>query len=305
MYIGIDVGGTNVVCSFFDKNFVHLKSVKYKTPIDLYSDFLTKIVSSVKQLENTFNVVDSIGIALPGFHKNEVIHCANIPSINQKKLICDLENLLKKKIFFDNDANCFSLSESTLLKKSENETQEHISLGITIGTGIGVGIIIDNKIIHGRNKICSEFAHQSIPIDAFEILGNKLPKFKCGCGKYNCIETFVSGTGLSNLYYEKVNKRFEASDIYRLSLEKDTNAQKVMEQYIELLCICLSNLILTLDPDEIIVGGGVSNMNGILEALVNNIPNYLLNNMEMPKIKKAIFENSGSRGAALLCVQGN
>ena len=297
MLYGFDVGGTKIAFSVYDQSFNCLLTEQVSTP-DNYDSFLSVIGDFVFNADKQFNCKGLIGIGLPGAVSpgDETINCANVNAISGRPLIKDLTLMLNREIKVENDANCFILSEC--YQGSANGCS--VVLGITLGTGVGGAICINDKIVSGKNRFAAEIGHFPIPATILKKYP-QLPDFTCGCGRDMCLETYVSGTGLSNLYQHYTNQVLQTPAIIDKYLSGDEIALEVMNQYFDILAAGIATSIMVLDPDAIVIGGGVSQLSFLIGELQHRLPDHLLKNVDLPYISNAKFGSVGGvRGAALL-----
>ena len=253
----------------------------------------------VHQLENKAGNDCSVGIGIPGFSSKETGLVVNANSIwlNHKPLKKNLEDNLKREVRIMNDANCFTLSEST---DGAGETHKGV-FGIIIGTGFGAGLSFNKKIIEGANQVAGDWGHQPIPYPTKEEV---LFEGKCRidtCRRPLCAEQFLSGTGFENNFNKKNNTNFKAPEIVQLDIKNDERAKVELNLYEDRLARVISVMIGIFDPDAIVLGGGMSN----IERLYSNLPKILPKYTFSDKVRNKILRNkhgdsSGVRGAAWL-----
>jgi N-acetylglucosamine kinase len=297
MLYGFDVGGTKIAFAVYDQNLNCLFEHQIPTPID-YSSFITFICDIVYQADDKYSVKGEIGLGLPGTINSEGIltNCANIPVISGRPLINDLSVALARQINFDNDANCFLLSECFGGSTDSCATV----LGVTLGTGVGGAIFVNGRILKGKNASAGEIGHYPLPATILKKYP-ELPDLTCGCGRHMCLETYVSGMGLANLYKHYVNEEIQSPAVLNLFRTGDKMAKKVVDVYFNILAAGLATAILVLDADAIVFGGGLSKFEILLEELVKRLPEHLLDGAQLPLLVTAKFgAEGGVRGAALL-----
>ena len=293
--IGIDLGGTKTEAILIDKNGKQI--FKKRIPSEKnYSGSVKSIVNLVKEIETKFSKADSIGIGMPGSISKEtsLIKGANSIWLNGKPFRKDLQEELKRTINIENDANCFTLSEAV-----DGAAKDYsFVFGVIIGTGTGGGIVINKKIHRGKNLIVGEFGHNSLPRCKDSEL--KLSK-PCYCGLEGCIETFISGPGFEYIFNNIYNTSFETKEIIKLSQNKDQRAISALNDYVDRLARSLSDIINILDPDVIVLGGGMSNIDYIYENIEKKLLKYVFSDTVTTKIiKNHHGDSSGVRGASWL-----
>ena len=287
MRIGIDLGGTKTEGILIDKQGEELDRKRIKTEKN-YLGTIDGIISIVKNFENNFGEAESVGVGMPGCVSSDssLVKNANSIWLNGKPLKKDLQKKLKCKVNLENDANCFALSEAIDgAGKGKN------------GTGTGGGIAINQKVIQGINNIAGEWGHISLPNrTAEEIKYNA----KCYCNKDGCMETYVSGPGFANCYNLRHNTSLNSHEIIE-KYHNDLNSKNALERYVDHLARGLSLVVNILDPDLIVLGGGMSNIEYIYENINKKLNKYIFSDICHTKVVKNIYgDSSGVRGAAWL-----
>jgi fructokinase len=306
---GIDLGGSKIEIIALDdslksgeKNVVYQKRIE--TPKGDYAATLAAISELVLEAEATLSQTGSVGIGIPGAisHKTGKIKNANSTYLIGQDLQADLQNLLNRPIALANDANCFALSEAI-----EGSAQgSDVVFGVIIGTGCGGGVVVNAQILNGINAIGGEWGHNPLPwLERDEL---QLP---CYCGLKGCNETFLSGSGLEAHYASRLAKSMKlskspglvktAKQIVELSQQGDDLAQKIMQDYTVWLAKGLASVINVLDPDVIVLGGGLSN----IQSLYSDIPQiwgqWVFSDQVNTRLVAPRFgDASGVRGAAWL-----
>ena len=293
--IGIDLGGTKTEAIVIDEagNQIYKKRIPSEKN---YLGAVESIVNLVKEIENKFDKVESIGIGMPGSVSLEtsLIKGANSIWLNGKPFKKDLQNELNREIKIENDANCFTLSEAV-----DGAAKGYsVVFGVIIGTGTGGGIVINNKIHKGKNLIVGEFGHNSLP----RATNNEIELAKpCYCGLLGCIETFLSGPGFEYIYNKTNNSSLNTKDIVKLYKNNNQNALKALDDYVDRLARSLSDIINILDPDIIVLGGGMSNIDYIYNNIEKKLVRYVFSDTVNTKIvKNKHGDSSGVRGASWL-----
>ena len=295
MKIGIDLGGTKTEGILIDNTGKELSRHRIKTEKN-YEGTIQGIISIVKKFENDFGNSESVGIGMPGAvsSNSALVKNANSIWLNGKPFKKDLEKKLEKVVHLENDANCFTLSEAV-----DGAGKNHnLVFGVIIGTGTGGGIVIDKKIIRGKNLIVGEFGHNSLPRTSDNEI--KLAK-PCYCGLSGCIETFISGPGFEYIFNNTNNTNYKTKEIVKLYNEDDVRAIKAFDDYVDRLARALSDVINLLDPDVIVLGGGMSNIEYIYQNIHQKLSKYVFSDVLNTKVmKNAHGDSSGVRGAAWL-----
>tara|TARA_Y100001934_G_scaffold133885_1_gene162014 strand:- start:973 stop:1872 length:900 start_codon:yes stop_codon:yes gene_type:complete len=292
MHIGIDLGGTKTESIILDENGKEVERLRKETPKN-YNGTLDTICELVKYLEEKYKSKCSVGVGTPGALSKETdcIKGGNSTWLNGRPLKKDIELRLNRKIFFENDANCFALSEAYDGAGSKHE----IVFGVIIGTGVGGGLVIDKKIINGFNNITGEWGHNQMPVGS----NDKWNRHDCYCGKKGCIETFLSGPGFSKHYYDLFNEKLDARIIQENANNGDEKALEFIFQYLDYLARGLAQVINIIDPGAIVLGGGVSNMKQIYGNINAKLKKYVFSDTVNTEVVKNKFgDSSGVRGAA-------
>lgn len=304
--IGIDLGGTKIEAVALDGSGQILARHRVPTPRDSYAELLNSIKNLVHYVEHQVcesNPVPDpspprfadVGLCMPGSIRpgTQQIRNANLQILNGKALSVDLEQHLGRTVKLANDANCFALSEAVDGAAKGGQ----VVFGIILGTGCGGGLVINGSIWNGPNAIAGEWGHIRLP----DPQSHELPGPACYCGQRGCIETFVSGTGLENDYLLETKQKASAKDIIVLCEQGDSRALKTFENLESRLARSLAMLINMIDPDIIVAGGGLSNV----DRIYTNVPRlwgaYIFGDASRTKFVKALHgDSSGVRGAAWL-----
>ena len=295
MKIGIDLGGTKTEGILIDDNGFELKRKRIQTEKN-YKGTINGISSIVKNFEAEYGNCNSIGIGMPGAISldSALIKNANSIWLNGQPLKKDLEIELKRKINLENDANCFALSEAV----DGAGKDSNVVFGVIIGTGVGGGVVINKKVLQGKNNICGEWGHVIMPSRSEE---EKKYVKDCYCGKKGCIETYVSGPGFESSFNLRNSTDINSHKIIEGFNNKDANCIDALNRYVDHLARGLSIVCNILDPDIIVLGGGMSNIQYIYKKINENIKKYIFSDTFNTKVVKNIHGDSGGvRGAAWL-----
>ncbi|WP_330982011.1 MULTISPECIES: N-acetylglucosamine kinase [Enterobacterales] len=299
MYYGFDIGGSKIALGVFDSQRCLQWEKRIATPRDSYDAFLQAVCGLVAEADERFGLKGSVGIGIPGMPETEdgTLYAANVPAASGKPLRRDLSTLLDRDVRFDNDANCFALSEAW----DDEFTHYPLVMGLILGTGVGGGLVLNGKSITGHSYITGEFGHIRLPVDALEVVGRDFPLTRCGCGQSGCIENYLSGRGFAWLYNHFNQQSLSSPDIVALWEKGDTAAREHVERYLDLLAVCLGNILTIVDPNLVVIGGGLSNFTAITEGLAARLPRHLLPVARVPRIERARHGDAGGmRGAAFL-----
>ena len=270
------------------------------TPAGDYEGTLSAISGLVNEIERELAESASVGVGSPGAisPKTGLIKNANSTVLNGRPLHKDLSRILSRPVRLENDANCFALSEAV----DGAGQHERVVFGIILGTGVGGALIVDKNVISGRNRITGEWGHNPLPGPNQE----EWPGRACYCGRTGCIETFLSGPGMSREYELRIGRAMCPRDIALLADAGNTGALEFLSLYKERLARALASLINVIDPDAIILGGGLSNIESLYSGLVEKIEGYAFSDSLSTKIYKAAHgDSSGVRGAAWLWPKPN
>lgn len=299
-FYGFDIGGTKIELAVFNAKLEKLYSERIPTPHQHYEEWLNAIESLVNKADQKFNTKGFVGLGIPGFINREtgIAELTNIRVANNQTILVDLSKRLDREVRTENDANCFALSEAW---DSSNQHYPFV-MGLILGTGFGGGFIFNGKVHSGKLGMAGEVGHMQLNYHALKLLGwDTAPIFECGCGNTACLDSYISGRGFELLYQHYFNEKLNAKTIIQQFYQNDAKAVEFVQKFVELVAISLSNLITVLDPDMIVLGGGLSNFDYLYETLPKALPNHLLKSAKVPVIKKAIYGDSGgTRGAAAL-----
>lgn len=299
MLYGFDIGGTKIELAVFDHDLNQLWTKRIDTPQSSYQAFLDAMISLINEADQRFKIKGQIGIGIPGIinDQEKTVYTTNIEAVKNQPLMADLERAVDRPVFMNNDANCFALSEA----HHKDFLQYNNVLGVILGTGLGGGIVINHQVIDGANGCGGEIGHLNLSVNMLNILGKDIPLTQCGCGLKGCCERYLSGTGFEWLYHYYFHKSLKAKTIIEHYYQGDANAKQHIDRYLELLAAYLVNVMVIVDPQLIVLGGGLSNFDLIYQEVPKRISKYLLPQMTIPRIEKARFGDAGgARGAALL-----
>ena len=285
--IGIDLGGTKIEGICLDENLKVIQRKRIPTnQQNGYSSIVKSIVSLVSDVAKDIDEY-AIGVCTPGAisKKTGLIKNSNTQCLIGMPLKEDLEKLLGKKIAMENDANCFAMAEA----KMGAGVGYGVVFGVIMGTGVGGGIIFDGKIHRGRTNIAGEWGHHTLHQN-----GNQ-----CYCGKLGCVETYISGPALEKRWFELTNRNETLSTITQNPTHK--NYQEWKKEFLENFGTSLANVIDILDPDVVVLGGGVSNVNFLYTEGKQSVYDSVFSDLvDTPILKNKLGDSAGVFGAALL-----
>jgi fructokinase len=293
--IGIDLGGTKIEVLLLDNAGRECFRKRLLTPQGQYAAILQTIKQLVDEAEQLAGQACSVGIGTPGAisPSSGLMKNANSVVLNGKPVREHLETLLQRPVRLENDANCLALSEAT----DGAAAGANCVFGVIVGTGTGAGIVIHGKVLTGANAIAGEWGHNPLPWAE----SSELPGKACYCGKHGCIETWLSGVGFEAEYQLATGSKRASADIVRLAATGDTQAEQLLQAYEERMAKSLAHVINILDPDVIVLGGGMSN----IQRLYTNVPQrwrrYVFSDQVNTRLVAPQFgDSSGVRGAAWL-----
>lgn len=293
--IGIDLGGTKIEATALDSSGAELLRQRVPTPKDDYPGTIDAICQLVKQVETEVGDVATVGMGMPGAISpaTGLVKNANSTWLIGQAFDKDVQKALNRPLRVENDANCLAVSEAT----DGAAAGAHVVFAVIIGTGCGAGVAIDGRAITGRHAIAGEFGHNPLPWPTMD----ELPGPKCYCGKSGCIETWISGTGFSRDYAAVTGNALDGQAIMDLMASGDEQATAAIQRYEDRLARSLASVINILDPDVIVLGGGMSNV----ERLYGNVPTLLnkycfSDQVDVPVRPAKHGDSSGVRGAANL-----
>lgn len=289
--MGIDFGGTKVEVAVLGPAGAILLRHRIATPPG-YHEAVSTLAALVRQTEATMGPL-SVGVGIPGVISpaTGLVKNANSICLNGHALDRDLGDALTREVRIDNDANCFALSEAS----DGAGAGSRVVFGVIIGTGCGAGIVVDGRVVAGRHRIAGEWGHNPLPwarIDEF-------PLPRCWCGKDGCLETLVAGPALA-ADCDGPGAR-DASALPARAAAGDTMAAAALDRHADRLARGLAQVVNLLDPDAIVLGGGLSNMDHLYERLPALMARHVFSDVATtPVLRNHHGDSSGVRGAAWL-----
>lgn len=298
MRIGIDLGGTKIEGIALGAGGVELARLRVATPRD-YEQSVEAIARLVEELERITGERGTVGIGIPGAVVPEtgLVKNANSTHLIGHPLGQDLGRRLGREVRLKNDANCFAISEAADGAAAGAE----VVFGVILGTGVGGGIVVRGHAIDGVNLIAGEWGHNGLPWPTVE----ELPGPECYCGRRGCIESWLSGPGFEADHARVTGQSLSSKEIERLASENDPDALTSLARYHHRLGRALASIINVLDPDVIVLGGGMSNLHGLAEqASAHLVPWVFSDTIETRIVRNVHGDSSGVRGAAWLWPEG-
>ncbi|MBF0399372.1 MAG: ROK family protein [Magnetococcales bacterium] len=298
MRIGIDLGGSKIEAVLLDSQGQICHRLRVPTPQGRYEETIQSIVYLVKTMESHPTVARpgvSVGVGIPGAlsTRTGLVKNANSVCLIGHDLRGDLSRALARPVRLANDADCFTLSEAT----DGAAAGERVVFGVILGTGVGGGIAAAGQLLQGANAITGEWGHNPLPWPT----ATEWPGTPCYCGRLGCIETFLSGPALSRQDFLLSGQQRSAAEIVAAAARGETTAEQSLACYEDRLARGLASVINLLDPDVVVLGGGLANV----ERLYINVPalwgRYVFSDWVATRLVKAQHgDSSGVRGAAWL-----
>ncbi len=293
--LGIDLGGTKTEIIALDDGGQELLRKRVTTTRGDYAATLTTIESLVEAAERELGAQGTVGIGTPGTISPATGRMRNCNStwLNGKALRDDLEQRLGRDVHIENDANCFAMSEAT----DGAGAGHRVVFGVILGTGVGGGIVVDGKLLAGRNRVAGEWGHNPLPWQR----DDERPGPACYCGKNSCIETFLSGPGLSGDHARHNGIELSAKEIVTAAERDEACSLASVERYEDRLARALAHVINVLDPDAIVLGGGMSNVTRWYQSVPQLWSQWVFaDRVDTLLLRNQHGDSSGVRGAAWL-----
>jgi fructokinase len=291
--IGVDLGGTKIEAACLDGDGVIVARERVATPRD-YDGTITAIAGLVERLEDELSVRGSVGVGIPGAAdpSTGLVKNANSSWLIGRPLARDLGARLGREMRLMNDANCFAISEAA----DGAAAGASVVFGVILGTGVGGGIVVRGRALEGSNLIAGEWGHNALP----RMSADEYPGPPCYCGRRGCVETFLSGPAFE-AEFARLARPLSSRDIVRAAEAGDADANAALARYHDRLARGLSMVINLLDPDVIVLGGGMSNLPRLAESVAALLPLYVFSNTVRTRVVRHRHgDSSGVRGAAWL-----
>lgn len=299
--IGVDLGGTKIEVAALSSNGAMLDVERVATPRGQYARTLDAVANLVRRVEARLGVgAATVGIGLPGSLSPHtgLMRNANSVCLNDQPLKRELEARLARPVAVSNDANCFTLSEAT---DGAGAGAQSV-FGVIIGTGTGAGVVVSGQLVNGHNGNAGEWGHNPLPWPD----RTEFPGTDCWCGLRGCIETWLSGPGFARDYQMQagVEASLSAEEIVSLAEQGDTEAELALVRYESRLARALAHVINMLDPEVIVLGGGMSNIQRLYDSVPKSWDTYVFSDRITTRLLPPRFgDSSGVRGAAWLGAQ--
>ena len=296
MRIGVDLGGTKIEAIALDAAGAELQRIRVATPKGDYPATLSAIAALVHDLETQTGQTGTVGVGIPGtiVASTGLVKNANSTWLNGMPLDRDLSVLLNREVRCANDANCFAISEAT----DGAGMGYDVVFGVILGTGCGGGVSIRGHVHAGPNGLGGEWGHTPLPWATAE----EQPGPLCYCGRHGCMETWVSGTGFAWDFARVTSRDLRGAEIVAAAAGGDEEAVAALDRLIDRMARGLSLIVNVLDPDAIVLGGGLSNLERLYDgSLSDRLRGYGFGGgVETPILKNLHGDSSGVRGAAWL-----
>ena len=298
MRIGVDLGGTKIEAVLLGDRGGVLFRERVATPKGDYAGTVAAVVTLVARIDAEFGGGAPVGMGTPGAwvpERRQMKNC-NSTWLNGQPLLDDLNAELGGRVRIANDANCFALAEAEGLADDGELDAASVVFGVILGTGVGGGIVVGGRLVGGANAIAGEWGHTPLPYFRSDVLAGRreasLDDRPCYCGRVNCVETFLSGPGLARTHEAFTGERPDGP------VPADSPA---LDLYTTMLARSLAQIVNVLDPDVIVLGGGVSNLGVLYRDVPRKLPRYAFTHEGHTRILKARFgDSAGVLGAARL-----
>ena len=297
--IGIDLGGTKIEAAAIDPEGRIRARRRIATPVGDYDGSIAALVGLVAAIESEVGACASVGVGIPGTIVVEtgLVKNANSTWLNRRPLGRDLEAALGRPVRFANDANCFALSEAIDGAAAGCGTV----FGVILGTGVGSGIVIGGRLLVGTNAIAGEWGHNPMPAPR----PDELPGPPCYCGRSGCIETFLSGPGLATDHRRHAERDLAAPEIAAGAAAGDPDCRASIDRYTDRLARALAGIINVVDPDAIVLGGGLSAFDFLYDEVPRRWGRHIFSDTVVTRLLSPRHgDSSGVRGAAWLWPPG-
>jgi len=295
MRIGIDLGGTKIEGVALDAEGNELGRERVPTPRGDYDATLDTIARLVAALEQRFGGPAAVGVGMPGIVSpaTGLVKNANSTWLIGRPFDRDLERVLGRPVRLANDANCFALSEAT----DGAGVGAGVVFGVILGTGVGGGIVINGRMLEGAHHIAGEWGHNPLPAPR----DDERPGPACYCGRHGCIETFLSGPGWADDTARRTGRRADAMALAAAAAAGDALAREALSRYVDRLARALASVINVIDPDVIVLGGGLSNITALYDEVPARwAPHVFSDEVHTRLVRARHGDSSGVRGAAWL-----
>lgn len=295
MRIGIDLGGTKIEGILVDDDGRERRRVRTPTPVGAYPRTIDAVCRLVAELDADTGARASVGVGIPGALSLATgrVKNANATWLNGQPFDRDLSRALGRPVRVANDANCFALSEAV----DGAAKDAGVVFGVIIGTGVGGGVVVDGRLLSGQNAIAGEWGHNPLPWPTADERGGR----RCYCGRQDCVETFLSGPAISAEFRSRTGRVASPTEIQAHARAGCAEAAATLAAFTERLAKSLAVVINIIDPDAIVLGGGLSNFDWLYDSVPALLPRWVFSDQVTTRVCRNRFgDSSGVRGAAWL-----
>jgi fructokinase len=299
MRLGIDLGGTKIEGIAIDDAGAERLRLRVPTPKDGYVPIVSTVAALVKDIEQQVGQTATVGVGIPGAISpaSGLVKNANTVALIGHPLDEDLSAALDREVRVANDANCFALSEATDGAGAGYE----VVFGVIVGTGVGGGIVVHGRLLAGPHAIAGEWGHNPLPWPR----DDERPGPRCYCGQAGCNETFLAGPSLARDHRLATGQDLKAPEIATRAERGDVAALATLARYEDRMARALAVVVNVLDPDVVVLGGGLSNIDRLYREVPPLLPKYVFSDqVTTPIVKARHGDSSGVRGAAWLWPKG-
>lgn len=294
---GLDIGGTKLEAVVLDDGGQVLARRRTPTPKGTYEDTLDAIRELIAETESDAGgTAFGVGVGTPGSLSpvSGLIRNANSTQLNGQPLNVDLERVIGRPIALDNDANCFALAEA----RAGAGRGARVVFGVILGTGVGGAIVVDGAVQTGHNRVAGEWGHNPLPSPGLDDADPPA----CYCGRRGCIEAWCSGPALSADHFRTTGSDMPSEMIVEFSAAGDLAARETLDRHLSRLARGLASVVNILDPDAIVLGGGLSNLGHLYQDLPDAMRGHVFSDsFATPIVKNELGDSAGVIGAAWLC----
>ena len=297
--LGVDLGGTKIEIAALDATGAERLRRRVPTPQGDYQATLDAVVGLVASVEREVGEQGTVGVGTPGSisRATGLLRGSNSVCLNGQPILRDLAAALGRPVRITNDANCFALSEATDGAARDGD----VVFGAILGTGVGAGVVVHGRVLDGPNAIAGEWGHNPLPWPR----DDERPGRRCFCGQHGCIETFLAGPGVVRDHESVTGEALTVPQIVDRAAAGDHVCDATLARYEERLARALAHVVNILDPDVIVLGGGLSN----IDRLYANVPrlwgrHVFSDRVDTRLVRNAFGDSSGVRGAAWLWNRG-
>ena len=295
MRLGLDLGGTKTEIVALGDGGHEIYRKRVDTPAASYDAIVATLAGLVREAESALGQRGTVGVGIPGTvsARTGLVKNANTVALNGRPLDRDLGRALARDVRCQNDANCLALSEAV----DGAGAGRRVVFAAILGTGCGAGIALDGRPWAGANLVAGEWGHNPLPWPT----ADEVPGPACWCGKTSCIEKWISGTGFADDYARAAGVRLKGEQIVARARQGEAAARGALERYANRLARALAHVVNLLDPDVIVLGGGMSNVDELYELVPPQLANYVFGGeADTPVVRNKHGDSSGVRGAAWL-----